>query len=183
VRHREDGEEPLVLRLVETEAYLGEGDLASHASNGPATERARKLFRPPGMAYVYLIYGMHHCLNAVTGSEDDGSAVLVRAGAPVMGASAIAEMLRRRSWEGKRVRPGDVAGGPGKLCQALGIDGAFDGRPLWEGELVVTEGEPVADREVATGPRIGVDYAGEAAGWPLRYGVRGEREMSRPVLG
>lgn len=180
VRHRGEGEESLVLRLVETEAYLGEGDRASHASKGPVTRRSRKLFRPPGMAYVYLIYGMHHCMNAVTGSGDDGSAVLVRAGAPVSG---VEEMVRRRAREGKRLRPGDLAGGPGKLCQALGIGPDFDGRPLWQGELVVTAGEPVADAEVATGPRIGVDYAGEAAAWPLRYGVRGEREMSRPVLG
>lgn len=180
VRCRE-GSPRLVLRLVETEAYLGRGDAASHARNGPATERARRLFRDGGHAYVYLIYGVHHCLNVTAATADDGMAVLLRAGAVVEGE---ATMVARRSL-GRAPRPGDVAGGPGKLCQALGVDRDHDGLPLWrpDGELILTAGEPVADRQVARGPRIGVDYAGEAATWPLRFAVAGHPEMSRPRLG
>lgn len=176
---RVDGER-LVLRLVETEAYLGAPDRASHAWDGRRTDRVESLYLPGGYAYVYLIYGIHHCLNAVTGETDLGSAVLLRAGEPVEGA----EVLRRnRGWQDKPVRPGDLAGGPGKLCQALAIDRQLDGIPLMEGDdLTITEGEPVEPSEIAAGPRVGVDYAGEAAQWPLRFGVQGNRHVSRPRL-
>jgi len=177
---RVDGERRLVLRLVEVEAYQGEGDRASHARNGPVTTRSRRLYRDGGHAYVYLIYGMHHCLNVVTGTDGDGSAVLIRAGEPVEGGE---EMVRNRALSpaGAR-RPGAVAGGPGKLCQALGVDGSFDGRELWRGELVITRGEPVGDGRVVTGPRVGVEYAGEAAAWPLRFAVEGSPHVSKPRL-
>jgi DNA-3-methyladenine glycosylase len=182
VRTMPDGER-LVARLVETEAYQGEGDRASHAWQGPRTERSRKLYREGGHAYVYLIYGMHHCLNAVASSSDDGHAVLLRAGEPVEGEERMAALRGlSRDGAGKTIRPGDLGGGPGKLCQALGIDGAFDGVPLWEGDLTITEGEPVPDDAVATGGRIGVDYSGEAATWPLRFAIAGNRHMSRPRL-
>lgn len=168
----------LVLRLVEVEAYRGEGDRASHARNGPVTARSRRLYREGGRAYVYLIYGMHYCLNVVTGTERDGSAVLLRAGEPVEGAE---EMARNRGLV-LPARPGALAGGPGRLCQALGVDGSFDGRELWRGELVIARGEPVGDRQVVTGPRVGVDYAGEAAGWPLRFAIADNPHVSRPRL-
>ena len=178
VRTMPDGER-LVVRLVETEAYQGEGDRASHAWQGPRTERSRKLYRQGGHAYVYLIYGMHHCLNAVASSSDDGHAVLLRAGEPVAGEERMAAL---RGCAGKALRPGDIGGGPGKLCQALGVDRSFDGVPLWEGSLRITEGEPVPDEDVATGGRIGVDYSGEAATWPLRFAIAGHRHMARPRL-
>jgi DNA-3-methyladenine glycosylase len=174
------GEERLVLRLVEVEAYQGEGDRASHAWAGPATPRSRRLFRQGGHAYVYLIYGMHHCLNAVAGSDEDGHAVLLRAGEPVAGEE------RMRALRGlprdREPRPGDLAGGPGKLCRALAVDGSFDGALLWEGDLLLTAGQPVPDERVVRGPRIGVAYAGDAARWPLRFAVAGHPHMSRPRL-
>jgi len=175
-------EQRLVLRLVETEAYQGEGDRASHAHAGPVTPRSRRLFRPGGHAYVYLIYGMHHCLNAVTGDDADGTAVLLRAGEPVEGARRMAENrgLADRADKPRRPRPGDLAGGPGKLCQALAVDLALDGAPLWQGDLVITAGEPVAEDQVVRSGRVGVDYAGDAAHWPLRFAVRGNRHVSRP---
>lgn len=179
VRHV--GGERLVLRLVETEAYLGAPDRASHAWADRRTERVESLYLPGGHAYVYLIYGIHHCLNAVTGEPDIGSAVLIRAGEPVEGAET---MRKNRGWEDKRVRPGDLAGGPGKLCQALSIGRELDGIPLTDGEeLTITQGEPVAPDEIVAGPRVGVGYAGEAARWPLRFGVRGNRHVSRPKIG
>jgi DNA-3-methyladenine glycosylase len=79
-------------------------------------------------------------------------------------------------------RPGDLAGGPGKLCHALGVDRAQDGLPLYRGELKITEGEPAADGEVARGPRVGIDYAGDAVGWPLRFAIAGNPHVSRPRL-
>ena len=176
---RETGGERLALRLVETEAYLGAPDAASHASGGRRTVRNESLYLPGGYAYVYFIYGMHFCLNAVTGRREVGSAVLIRAGEPVAGEEA---MRRRRGLLGRRrpVRPGDVAGGPGKLCQALGVDRVLDAAPLYRGELKIVEGEPVPAAAVASGPRVGVDYAGEAALWPLRFAERGNRHVSRP---
>ena len=173
---REIEGERLVLRLVEVEAYLGAPDRASHASGGRRTPRNESLYLPGGHAYVYFIYGMHWCMNAVTGEADIGSAVLLRAGEPVEGE---ARMIENRRWT-RKVRPGDLAGGPGKLCQALAIDRALDGVRLDRGPLRLTAGEPVSESEIVAGPRIGVDYAGEAAAWPLRFVVRGHRHVSRP---
>ncbi len=168
--------ERLVLRLVETEAYLGAPDRASHAWGGRRTPRKESLYLPGGHAYVYFIYGMHFCLNAVTGEPDIGSAVLLRAGEPVEGEE---RMRENRGWP-RAPRPGDLAGGPGKLCQALGVGRELDGVPLDRPPLWIARGEPVDAAEVAAGPRIGVDYAGEAAAWPLRFTVRGNRHVSRP---
>ena len=168
--------ERLVLRLVETEAYLGTPDRASHAWGGRRTPRNESLYLPGGHAYVYFIYGMHFCLNAVTGEADIGSAVLLRAGEPVEGEE---RMRENRNWV-RAPRPGDLAGGPGKLCQALAIGRDLDGVLLDRPPLYITRGEPVPDQEIVAGPRIGVDYAGEAAAWPLRFTIRGHRHVSKP---
>jgi DNA-3-methyladenine glycosylase len=176
---RELGGERLVLRLVETEAYLGEPDRASHAWGGRRTPRNESLYLPGGHAYVYFIYGMHWCLNAVTGEAGIGSAVLLRAGEPVEGEERMIENRRRP----RRPRPGDLAGGPGKLCQALAIDRTLDGVLLARPPLLITRGEPAPAEAVAAGPRIGVDYAGEAAAWPLRFAVRGNGHVSKPRMG
>ncbi|MFL6202275.1 MAG: DNA-3-methyladenine glycosylase [Thermoanaerobaculia bacterium] len=165
-----DGER-LVLCIVETEAYLGAPDRASHAWGGRRTARNESLYLPGGYAYVYFIYGMHWCLNAVTGEKDTGGAVLIRAGEPVEGEERMAA---------NRGRSRDLATGPGKLCQALGIDRGLDGHLLDRPPLTITRGEPVGEGEIVAGPRVGVDYAGEAAAWPLRFAVRGNPHVSRP---
>ncbi|HEX2251741.1 MAG TPA: DNA-3-methyladenine glycosylase [Thermoanaerobaculia bacterium] len=176
----EVGGERLVLRLVETEAYLGAPDAASHAAGGRRTARNESLYLPGGHAYVYLIYGLHFCLNAVTGEADVGSAVLLRAGEPLAGE---ASMRAHRGFpDERRVRPGDVAGGPGKICHALGIDRTLDGVPLAGGSLWIGAGEALAPEAIAAGPRVGVDYAGEAAAWPLRFAEAGNPHVSRPRL-
>jgi len=166
----------LVLRLIETEAYLGAEDRASHAWNGRRTARNESLYLAGGHAYVYLIYGLHHCLNVVTGERDVGSAVLLRAAEPVTGEL---QMKENRGLE-RRIRRGDLAGGPGKLCHALAVDRRQDGLSLLRGELIVARGEPLDGERIAVGPRIGIDYAGEAAGWPLRFAELSNPEVSRP---
>jgi DNA-3-methyladenine glycosylase len=168
-----------IARLVETEAYLGAADRASHASGGRRTRRNASLYLPGGHWYVYFVYGMHWCLNAVCGEADEGGAVLLRAAEPVAGEPA---MRALRGLDGAAVRPGDVAGGPGKLCQAFGVDRRFDGVPLGGGELWIARGEAIPAARVARGPRIGVAYAGEAASWPLRFAEAGNRHVSRPRL-
>jgi DNA-3-methyladenine glycosylase len=175
---RLDGER-LVVRLVETEAYLGAPDRASHAWNGRRTARNESLYLAGGHAYVYLIYGLHHCLNVVTGAPDVGSAVLLRAAVAVDGED---RMKANRGFD-RSLRAGDLAGGPGKLCQALAVDRRQDAISLLRGELVVTRGEPLPEARVAVGPRVGIDYAGEAVGWPLRFAETGNPEVSRPRLG
>ena len=167
-----DGER-LVLRVVEAEAYLGAPDRASHAWGGRRTARNESLYLPGGHAYVYFIYGMHWCLNAVTGEKDMGGAVLIRAGEPIEGEARMAA---------NRGRSKDIATGPGKLCQALRIDRALDGHLLDRPPLTIARGEPVEAEEIVAGPRVGVDYAGEAAAWPLRFAVRGNPHVSRPRI-
>jgi len=159
--------------IVETEAYLGEHDAACHAAAGQ-TDRTAPLYGAPGIAYVYLIYGMYWCMNAVTRARGEPSAVLIRALEPVEG---IALMHSRRP--GVR-RTTDLASGPGKLCLALGIDGSMNRVPLQRGSLVIRQGTPVADGGVAVSPRIGIR---RAASWPLRYFVRDNPNVSRTPRG
>lgn len=156
-------------RIVETEAYIGPDDPACHAVAG-LTRRTRHLFGPPGVAYVYLIYGMYWCFNAVTREAGHGSAVLVRAVSPVAG-----EALMQQRRPNARTRY-DLTNGPGKLCLALGITGANSGQSLDAPELRIIAGDPVADRDVVVTPRIGITRAAE---WPLRYFVSGDPFVSR----
>jgi DNA-3-methyladenine glycosylase len=155
-------------RIVETEAYLGPDDPACHAAAG-LTSRTEHLFGPPAMSYVYLIYGMYWCFNAVTRERGHGSAVLVRAVEPIDGI----ELMRRRRPKVKRDR--DLTNGPGKLCLAMGIDGTMSGLSLRTGPLVIRAGEPVPDADVDVTPRIGITRAAE---WPLRYLVRASEFVS-----
>lgn len=151
-------------RIVETEAYIGPHDLACHAARG-RTRRTEVMYGPPGVAYVYLIYGMYHCFNAVTEGEGYPAAVLVRA------VDAEAPVSERTD-------------GPGKLCRALGIDRACNGEALAGERIFITVGDRPLDVEqpreaVATGPRIGVAYAAEWAAAPLRFWLGPDRARAR----
>ena len=158
-------------RIVETEAYVGPHDPASHAAERTGrTARNESMFGPPGIAYVYRIYGIHWCLNVVTGEPDYPAAALIRAVEPVEGV----EVMRRRRGE-KRIDR-ELTSGPGRLAQAFGITGQEDGHPLDRPPLMIVQGEPVSDDAVAVGPRIGITRAVE---WPLRYFVRGNSFVSR----
>jgi DNA-3-methyladenine glycosylase len=158
--------------IVETEAYLGEHDLACHAAAG-RTARTEALYGSPGTSYVYFIYGMYWCFNAVTRAEGSPSAVLVRAIEPLDG---IALMHKRRPRVKSEV---DLTNGPGKLCTALGITGSMSAQALQRRPLVIREGEPVADDSVEVTTRIGIT---RCADWPLRWIVRGNRYVSRGKL-
>lgn len=162
---RRINDERLIGRIVETEAYGGLLDSASHASRG-LTPRTATMFGPPGHAYVYLIYGIHDMLNIVADIEGEPGAVLIRAITPIAGETA---MIARRG--GKRSR--ELANGPGKLAQAMNITLAeLNRHDLCAGERLWLEaGEPVEDGLVIAGPRVGIDYAMPAdrdAPWRLR---------------
>ena len=156
-------------RIVETEAYVGPDDPACHAAAG-LTARTKHLFGPPGVAYVYLIYGMYWCFNAVTREQGHGSAVLVRAASPREGEAL---MRRRRP---KARSPYELTNGPGKLCLALAITGSHSGGWLDEPPVRILAGDPVPDREVVVTPRIGITKAAE---WPLRYFIRDDPYVSK----
>jgi len=148
-------------RIVETEAYLGEHDLACHAAAG-RTARTEPLYGRPGIAYVYFIYGMHWCFNAVTRSEGEPSAVLIRAIEPIAGL----ELMRSRRPRARRDI--ELTNGPAKLCEALGIDARFNRAVLQRAPLVIREGKRVSDSNVTITPRIGIT---QCADWPLRWFV------------
>jgi DNA-3-methyladenine glycosylase len=158
----------LTARIVEAEAYQ-EDDPASHSFRG-RTNRTEVMFGPPGHAYVYFTYGMHHCMNVVTGSTGEGSAVLLRAAEPLEG---LEEMSRRRGTNDPRA----LCSGPGRLCQALGIDRAENGLDLVPGRrLWLLEGAPVARSKMSVGSRVGITSGTER---PWRFSVRGDRFVSR----
>ncbi len=156
-------------RIVETEAYLGPHDPACHAAAG-LTARNRCLFGAPGTAYVYFIYGMHWCVNAVTREEGYGSAVLIRALEPVGGVT----LMRSR----RGVTPArELTNGPAKLCDALGIDRRFDGVRLDRGLLrILATASQVPDALVGVSARVGIR---RAADWPLRFFETGNPYVSR----
>ena len=159
--------------IVEVEAYVGEEDRASHARSG-RTARNSAMYGPAGHAYVYFIYGMHHCLNVVTERDGFPAAVLIRALEPVEGVDA---MRPRRSG-----RDGvDLTSGPARLCQALEIDRSLDGADLCAPEacLYVEVDEGVPDEAVDSGPRVGVRGDGAARGAPWRIFVRDSPHVSR----
>lgn len=150
------GQAPRIARIVEVEAYLGERDAASHARRGP-TPRAAIMFGPPGFVYVYLIYGMHHCMNFVTETDGVAGAVLIRAAAPILGFPDGA---------GRHNRP---LTGPGKLCAALAITRAQNGHDLTSARelFVADDGSPPP--RPGRSARIGVEYAGAWAARKLRF--------------
>lgn len=158
-------------RIVEVEAYRGTDDPASHAFRG-RTSRTETMFGDPGHLYVYFTYGMHWCANAVTSKPGEAGAVLLRALAPVAGIDAM------RSVRPAARRDIDLANGPAKLCQALGIDGSLDGADLTVGGsnlCLIDDG--VAPPVPVTGPRVGISVATEL---PWRFSVAGDPHRSRP---
>jgi DNA-3-methyladenine glycosylase len=164
--------------IVETEAYIGPNDSASHASKG-RTPRSAVMFGPPGFTYIYFIYGMYHMLNFITEQEDFPAAVLIRAVEPVEGV---------RMMQANRQRPNalplkmvNLTNGPGKLCQALAIDRNLNKRDATTGQNLWVESQNnMSNLEVATGPRVGINFANPKdrdAAW--RFWLKGNRFISK----
>lgn len=162
--------------IVETEAYKAPEDKASHAYNNRRTARTEVMFGEPGIAYVYLCYGIHHLFNVVTGPVGTAHAILIRAIEPLVG---IEHMLVRRNMAEKRKR---LTAGPGSLSSALGLDKKHSGlsltdldSPMWIEHLpkLPTEDKHLSDNDIIASPRVGVDYSGECASWPWRFRIEG----------
>jgi DNA-3-methyladenine glycosylase len=154
----QDGDQTRTGRIVETEAYLGTSDPAAHAYRGP-TPRTRVLFGPAGYAYVYLIYGMYHCLNVVAEQEGSAGCVLIRAIEPV--SSVIGS-----------------GNGPGRLTRALGITLEHYGADLTHGILTIRQPTKSPDIEIGISPRVGIK---DAVDWPLRFFIAGNPHVSRAL--
>ncbi len=167
-----------VARIVETEAYAGTADRASHARAG-RTRRTEPMFGPAGHAYVYLVYGIHHCLNVVAATAGVPAAVLIRAASPATSVDAM-----RRARRGPKVPDVRLLAGPGLVCAGMSIDRGLDGHDLTTGDelwIGPGPGSAVPDVTIVHGPRIGVAYAGP--GWadrPWRFGIAGDPALSKP---
>ena len=169
---REWNGQRLICRICETEAYIGRIDKACHAYNYRRTPRTQTLFSPPGTAYLYLIYGLYHCLNFVTEGEGEPCAVLIRGAQPVEGADTFARLrygapFSQLSAQQKK----NLLNGPGKLCQGLGLTREENGLPLTQPPLYVCRGQQPPPDSIHVGTRIGVDYAEEAAEFPWRFWI------------
>src|SRR5213593_3194206 len=159
--------------IVETEAYRGPEDKASHAYNGRRTRRTETMYGVGGTAYVYFVYGMYHQFNVVTNLEDVPHAILVRAVEPVEGIGLMRKRRRGRSDQ-------SLTNGPGKLCIALGIDRKLDGADLLGDRVWIEEGRgPIPPSAIAVGRRIGIDYAEAWVDKPWRFWIRNNPFVSR----
>ena len=177
VRVLDDGTR-LAGRIVETEAYLGVQDRAAHSYGGRRTPRNAAMWGPAGHAYIYFVYGLHHCMNVVAQHAGRPEAVLIRALEPLEG---LERMRTHRAGKvpAERLRDTDLCSGPAKLAQALALDRALDGADLVTGHALFLErGAPVRRARIIAGPRIGVGYAGEWARKPLRFHVAGNAHVS-----
>lgn len=177
---RRYGKNVLAVKITETEAYIGRLDKACHAYQYRKTERTKTLFAPPGTAYVYLIYGMHCCLNFVTEPEGEPAAVLIRGAEPRYGGDIMAEnRFGCKEREMSIYQRKNFLNGPGKLCAGLKIDRSLNALPHGSRELEIVSSLPEAGlpdfpqdktpQEIHIGKRIGIDYAEEAKDFPWRF--------------
>ncbi len=159
--------------IVETEAYRGPEDRASHAYNGRRTARTETMYGIGGTAYVYFVYGMYNQFNVVTSVEDTPHAILVRAVEPIEGLDVIRRRRRGRSEY-------ELTSGPGRLCLAMGIDRKLDQADLLGGRVWIEEAVSISPRQIERGPRVGIDYAEEWVTKPWRFWVRDNPFVSKP---
>lgn len=160
-------------RIIETEAYMGVIDKASHAYGGKRTARTETMYKGGGVAYIYMCYGIHHLINVVTGPEHTPHAVLIRGIEPMEGKEAMMERLHRKNWDKK------IGSGPGNLTKALGITTLHNGVSYLGDEIMIVQDDHVyAEEHIKATPRIGVDYAGEDALKPYRFLVQDHPQVS-----
>lgn len=164
---------PLTVRITETEAYIGRLDKACHAYGYKRTARTETLFAPPGTAYIYLIYGMYHCLNFVTEAENEPAAVLIRAGEPVSQPDADAIANLRFGCSAAEMSPyqrKNFLNGPGKLCKGLCLTKEQNALSL-SGDVLYVLDSGESPQNIHVSKRIGIDYAEEAVDFPWRFYV------------
>ena len=173
---RRIGRLSLTGRIVETEAYLGLKDPSCHSFSGKRTERVKTMYLPAGRSYIYFIYGAHYCLNVVSGSTKEPEAILIRAIEPQSG---LQEMRKRR----RRQDIAELCRGPGKLCQALHITKALNGKRLFQEKsaasppsLYIAGG--MTAQNIEASPRIGLSPHSDSAYWPLRFFIKGSLFVS-----
>ena len=160
-------------RIVEVEAYNGVIDKASHASGGRRTNRNEIMYGEGGVAYVYLCYGIHHLFNVVTNKKETPHAILIRALEPLKGIDVMLQRTRKRQFDNSLTR------GPGNVSKALGIFTKHTGESLLSKTLFIAEDDfNWSKKDVATSPRIGVEYAGEDAKLPYRFFIKGNPFVS-----
>lgn len=161
--------------IVETEAYFGIKDKASHAYGGRRTNRTETMYAQGGIAYVYLCYGMHYLFNVVSSVIDDPHAVLIRAIEPLVGINYMEE--RRNMAHTKSA----ISSGPGSAAKALGIDRTFNAKDLSGDEIWIEDHQiSFTDEQILAGPRVGIAYAQEHASFPWRFFVKGNKFVSKP---
>lgn len=178
---REYNGKKIVTRIVETEAYMGPIDKASHAYNNKRTARTETMFGPGGCYYVYLIYGMYYCLNVVANVKDQPEAVLIRALEPISGIDAISKNRFNVPYdELTSYQKKNLLNGPGKLCKGLLIDKSFDGGYTDSNDLYIVDcPEEERNFEMVTDKRINIDYAEEAIDFPWRFYIKGNSHVSK----
>jgi DNA-3-methyladenine glycosylase len=159
--------------IVETEAYLGPEDRAAHSYGNRRTARTEVMFHHAGTIYTYFIYGMHVCFNIVSGPLDKPEAILIRAIQPVKG---IELMKKRRIGVKKEVQ---LTNGPGKLSKSMGFTLEHSGQKMNDGEISIQERLEIHPYEIASGPRIGIQYAEEAVHFPYRFWIKNNPYVSR----
>lgn len=158
--------------IVETEAYMGPDDKAAHSHKYRRTKRTEVMFSEGGVAYVFFVYGMYFQFNVVTGKQDVPHAILIRAVEPVEG---IETMRARRG----KMPDKNLTSGPGKLSIALGIDKTLNGEDLKGTNVWIEKGKEISDSDIASGTRIGIDYAEEYSKKPWRFWIRGNMFVSK----
>ena len=167
-------------RIVETEAYIGEIDKASHAYNGRRTERTEPLFREGGISYVYFIYGKYYCFNVISGLEDKGEGVLIRALEPLNEFDYLAEKRFSQIYEElSEAKKKALTNGPSKLCMAFSINKSENYIKLYEKGDFYIEDDENEKLDIVETTRIGIDYAEEAIEFPWRFYIKDNKYISK----
>lgn len=171
----------LKAKIVETEAYIGEIDKASHAYNGMRTERTEPLFREGGIAYVFFIYGKYYCFNVISGLEDKGEGVLIRAIEPLNEFDYLAKKRFNQSYEElSEAKKKAITNGPSKLCLAFSIDKSDNYKKLYKkGVLYIEDNDKDEKIDIVETTRVGIDYAEEAINFLWRFYIKGNKYVSK----
>lgn len=175
---REYDKKKLVAKIVETEAYMGIEDKGSHSYNNKRTEKTEAMYLPPGYVYIYVIYGMYHCLNIVSKEVDNPQAVLIRAVEPIEGIDIMSMNRFGKEYEQLTTQQKkNITNGPGKLCKALNIDKSLNKVKLNIAGISIYDGDK--DFEIVESKRINIDYAEEAKDYLWRFYINGNKYISK----